>query len=100
MNFEEVLFTVENHSVCSTLDLLGSVNGSNGATWVSMGVLSDGSSYDIPADIVFSFPIRCPGGGDAEIIDGVTLGEPVRAQIERNVEELLAEKREVRDLLP
>ncbi|MBN2688777.1 MAG: hypothetical protein JXR85_11480 [Deltaproteobacteria bacterium] len=33
MNFDEVLFAFEYHSVCSTLDLFGSVNGSNAATW-------------------------------------------------------------------
>ena len=33
MNFEEVLFAVEDYCVGSTLDLSGSVNGSNAAAW-------------------------------------------------------------------
>ena len=70
-----------------------------GASFVSMAVRSDGA-YDVPAGIVFSFPVCCPGGGDWELVEGLALDPFARTQIERNVSELLAEKEAVRDLLP
>jgi len=30
--------------------------------WVSMGVYSDGTNYDVPEGIFFSFPVTCKGG--------------------------------------
>jgi malate dehydrogenase len=64
-----------------------------------MAVATTGA-YDIPEGLIFSFPVTCPGGGDGEIVDGVTFSPFAREQIDRNVEELLAERAEVSDLLP
>ena len=36
--------------------------GTAGDDWVSMGVASDGS-YGIAEGVVYSYPVRCPGGG-------------------------------------
>lgn len=35
--------------------------GSGSASWVSMGVFSDGS-YGTPQGVMFSFPVRCEAG--------------------------------------
>ncbi len=71
----------------------------NGTPWTSMAVAGDGS-YDVPSGIVFSFPVTCLGDGDWEIIQGIELNSFAREQIENNIQELLAEKEEVKDLLP
>ncbi len=70
-----------------------------GASWISMAVASTGQ-YDVPPGLIFSFPVNCPGGGDWEIVDGITFNTFAREQIDRNVHELLAEQAAVRDLLP
>lgn len=37
-------------------------------TWVSMGVLSDGS-YGAPKDVIYSFPVTCKNG-EWKIVQG------------------------------
>ena len=71
----------------------------NGAKYVSMAVASRGE-YGVPEGLVFSFPVDCPGGKDWEIVQRIELNEFARSQIQRNIEELLAEKEQVKDLLP
>lgn len=67
------LFTVENHHVCSTLDLVVSVNGSNGATWVKQihETIYPGNGFGTRA------PQGCGGGSltftareDMKVFDG------------------------------
>lgn len=70
----------------------------NGAEWVSMGVCS-GGQYDVPPGLVFSYPMNCPGGGDWHLVEGLTFDEYGKAMIQANIDELLAEKEQVKDLL-
>jgi len=71
----------------------------NGAEYVSMAVASSGQ-YGVPEGLVFSFPVDCPGDGSWRVVEGIELNEFARAQLQSNVEELLQEKKAVRDLLP
>ena len=71
--------------------------GSNGK-WVSMGVLSDGKSYGIPAGIVFGFPIVCEGG-KYRIIENVSVPEESRKRLDITRDELLGERKAVENLL-
>ena len=40
-----------------------------------MGVMTDGSAYGVTAGINFSFPIRCKGFWEYEIVTGLKVDE-------------------------
>lgn len=66
--------------------------------WVSMGVASDGS-YGIAAGVVYSYPVRCPGGGRYEIVQGLKIDEFSRERMDASDAELREERGNV-DGLP
>ena len=70
----------------------------SGGKWVSMGVISDGSHYGIPANIVFGFPMVCEGG-KYRIIDNVPVSEESKRRIEISRDELLNERKAIEDFL-
>jgi len=59
--------------------------------WVSMGVASDGS-YDISEGVVYSYPVRCPGGGRYEIVQGLEIDEFSRERMDASDAELREER--------
>jgi len=59
---------------------------------VSMGVISDGKSYGVPADIVFSFPVTCENG-KWTIVQGLDLTDTCKQALQVNVEKLQDEKK-------
>jgi len=61
-------------------------------TWVSMGVLSDGS-YGAPKDVIFSFPVTC-SNKSWHIVQGLEMDEFSKAKIEQTGQELSEEKEE------
>lgn len=67
----------------------------------SMGVLSNGNSYGIPDDLVFSFPcVRAfddPAG--YHLLKGVAFSSKTRALIDKTIQELIEEREQVRDFL-
>ena len=65
---------------------------------VSMAVPSDGS-YGIREGIFFSFPVRCPGNGEYEIVQDQPIDYFSRKYITATEAELLAEKEEAISLL-
>lgn len=67
------------------------VLGTKEGEWVSMGVISDGKSYGVPADIVFSFPCKCTGGKWA-IVPDLKLADATVAALLLNAEKLTQEK--------
>eukprot|EP01015_Nassula_variabilis_P035021 TRINITY_DN871_c0_g1_i1.p1 TRINITY_DN871_c0_g1~~TRINITY_DN871_c0_g1_i1.p1 ORF type:complete len:373 (+),score=110.05 TRINITY_DN871_c0_g1_i1:66-1184(+) len=71
--------------------------GSNGK-WVSMGVLSDGTHYDIPSNIMFGFPIVCENG-KFRIIENVPVPAESRQRLDVTRDELLAERKAIENLL-
>jgi len=71
----------------------------DGARWVSMAVRSTGA-YGVEPGLIFSYPVDCPGGDDWTIIENIPLNPFARREIDRNVEELAAERAEVKELLP
>lgn len=64
--------------------------------WTSAAVVSDGS-YDVPAGLVSSFPVRS-NGGDWEIVQGLSVDDFARSRIAASVRELEAERDAVRSL--
>ena len=72
--------------------------GVNGDDWVSMAVASDGS-YGISEGVVYSYPVRCPGGGRYEIVQGLDINDFSRARMDATDAELREERDNVEDLL-
>ncbi len=65
--------------------------GTAGDDWVSMGVASDGS-YGIAEGVVYSYPVRCPGGGRYEIVQGLAIDEFSRKRMDASDAELREER--------
>lgn len=64
----------------------------------SVCLVSDGS-YGVEAGLISSFPTRCNGGGDGEIIQGLELDAFLKERLAATVAELKNEKEVVADLL-
>lgn len=66
------------------------VKGTNPGEIISMGVLSDGS-YDIPAGVIYSFPVTT-AGGQYKIVQGLPVSEFSRSKLTATYNELIDEK--------
>ena len=66
--------------------------------WLSMGIYTDGSHYDIPAGLVYSFPVTC-SNGDYSIVDGLEINEFSRARMAATQKELQEESDMIKDML-
>lgn len=66
--------------------------------WVSMAVPSDGS-YGIDEDLIFSFPVRCDGNGNYEIVDDLDLNDFSKEKLKATEQELQEERSVVSDLM-
>ena len=66
--------------------------------WVSMSVPSDGKLYDIPKDLIFSFPCTCTNG-EFKIVEGLKHDQFAMERIKKTTDELLSERKEVEHLL-
>lgn len=60
---------------------------------VSMGVISDGTKYDAPADIIFSFPCTVENG-QWKIVEGLAHNEAAKERIKVTGNELVEERGE------
>ncbi len=69
-----------------------------GASWVTMGVPSDGS-YGIPENVVYGFPCLCKGGGTYEIVKGLEIDAFSRGKMDATLKELEEEREAVKHLL-
>jgi len=72
------------------------VLGTPADTWVSVGMVSDGS-YGVPEGLVSGFPATSKGG-DWEIVQGLEFTEAGRALFDASVGELVEERDAVREL--
>jgi len=75
----EVLGLRQNPSVMSAAiairdHMVSWMNGTPEGEFVSMGVYTDGSFYDIPADYVFSVPVKCKNF-EYEVVKDLDLSE-------------------------
>ena len=65
-----------------------------------MAVASDGNAYDVPAGLIFSFPVRSLGDGKGyEIVKDVKLSEFAKKKIGETTKELLEEREVVKNML-
>ncbi len=72
--------------------------GTPGNEWISMGVASDGS-YGIAEGVVYSYPVRCAGGGGFEIVQGLDIDDFSRDKMDVTDAELREERANVAELL-
>ena len=73
-------------------------NGTPEGEWTSMAVTSDGS-YGVPEGLICSFPVRCPGDGTYEIVQGIEINDFGRERFQKSIDELIEERDTVKDLL-
>ena len=66
--------------------------------WFSAAVVSDGS-YGMPEGIVYSFPLRSPGDGTYEIVQGLELSEYALGKAKASADELIGEREAVANLV-
>ena len=57
-----------------------------------MGVLSDGTHYNIPEGIVYSVPVKINADRSWEVVDGLEVSDFAREKMEASAKELLEEK--------
>ncbi len=67
-------------------------------SWVNMAVNSDGS-YGVQKDLIYSFPVRCDGKGNYEIVQGLEINDFAQEKMNITQEQLLEEKGHVADLI-
>jgi malate dehydrogenase len=67
--------------------------------WFSAAVPSDGKLYDIPAGLIYSYPVRSNGDGTYEIVKDLKLTPFAKEMISKTTKELLEEREVVKDLL-
>lgn len=69
-------------------------NSEDKEAFVSMGVFSDGTSgYEgAPEGVVFSFPVRCAGDGEWEIVRGLAMSEETSEKVAASGAELVEER--------
>lgn len=65
--------------------------GTEEGKWTSMGVWSDGS-YNVPRDIVYSFPVRINNDRTWEIVQGLEISDFAREKMEITAKELIEER--------
>ena len=69
-------------------------DGDDKEAFVSMGVFSDGTSgyAEAPEGVVFSFPVRCAGDGEWEIVKGLAMSEETSKKVAASGAELVEER--------
>lgn len=74
-------------------------NGSKDGDYVSMGVCSDGNQYGVPEGLIYSFPVKCTGNGNYEIVNGLPISPRIDAMMKATTKELSEEKDDAVDIL-
>lgn len=67
--------------------------------WFSTAVLSDGNSYGIKENLIFSFPCRSKGDGNYEIVRDLPWSDFIRSKVALTEKELIEERDLVREML-
>ena len=65
----------------------------------SVGILTDGSQYGVPAGLIFSFPVTS-SNGQFHLVDGLNMDDELTVNsMKKTTDELLAERQAVEHLL-
>jgi len=63
-----------------------------------MSVVTDGKTYGVPKDLIFSFPCTCDKGS-YKIVEGLKINEFTQKGIEATTKELIGERTMVESML-
>lgn len=85
------------HALIETVRDLENKTPSN--RWYSIAKLSNGNSYGISDDLIFSFPCRTDAAGKCEIVPGLELNQFLKTELAATEKELLEEREAVKHLL-
>jgi malate dehydrogenase len=66
--------------------------GTEEGEWVSMGVLSNGNSYGVQDDLIYSFPVRIDRNRNWSIVSGLELNDWARDLLSVTEKELQEER--------
>lgn len=67
--------------------------------WQSAGILTDGKTYGIPKDLIFSFPVITENG-QFKVVEGLSIDDELTmSSLKQTTEELLGERKAVEHLL-
>jgi len=72
--------------------------GSSPTDYVSMGIVSDGTAYNVPSEVVYSFPVVCKGNFTFEIVKGLKIDEFSQGKMDATLAELQQEKLDAQSL--
>ena len=73
------------------------VSGSD--QWQSVGLLTDGSQYNVPAGLIFSFPVTS-SNGQFHMVNGLNMDDELTVKsMQKTTDELLEERKAVEHLL-
>lgn len=72
--------------------------GTRPGEFVSMGVWSDNTAYDIAGDLVFSFPVVCVGRGQYRVQANLPISKASKEKLKAVEEELIQERELARKL--
>jgi len=97
----EVLALRQNSSVMSAAiairdHLVNWMYGTKEGEFVSMGVYTDGTFYDLPKDFVFSVPVKCKDF-TFEVVKNLAVSEFSKSKINISLKELQEEKEEANE---
>jgi len=83
----------------AVIDTVRNVARPTGQIFSSAIAAPASGGYDVPAGLVFGYPLRATGPGQVEIVQGIEHGDFARSRIEATTTELLEERAAVEELL-
>ena len=66
--------------------------GTKPGQYISMGLISDGNSYGVPAGTMYSFPCEIQNG-KWRVVDGISINQFSRERMDKTGKELLEERK-------
>ncbi|KAJ0397146.1 hypothetical protein P43SY_007431 [Pythium insidiosum] len=73
--------------------------GSSDGDYVSMAICSDGNKYGVPEGLIYSFPVKCLGNGEIEVVNGLPIDERIAGMMKATAQELTEEKADAVEIL-
>lgn len=67
--------------------------------WFSAAIPTEGNTYGIGENLVYSFPLRSKGNGEYEVVNGLTLSDYAKGKLKVSENELLEEREAIKNLL-
>lgn len=67
--------------------------------WFSAAIPSEGNTYGIGENLIYSFPLRSTGNGAYEVVNGLTLSDYAKGKLKISENELLEERQAIQNLL-